>query len=620
MKSNILFLGDRTPDGAQLNFSSYSRLIDLPLDPTWKVDVIVIPLLMTLSSDGARFLQFFLTKNPWVQFILIAAPHVSVSDLEECVNKLPIFKILQSIETTTLETTCIEAIEKSQKIRQNLELESLVKDQHEKLKTLYKELEARIEKRQNLLVESREKSIIANSRWLFILKATEVVQQAESLGEIERSLSEVLQKDLNIHSIRIFSNQQALLFKEQQVNQKRFSIYEAALIRGSEDLPMGAVFFMRDRNQPFKKDDQDFLRKVSEVVSLAIDRLYKLDQAYALKEHWEATFDAVADPVIILNSNFEILQFNAGLATKSGEDISKIKLQKCYKVLFNRNSPCPTCHLGKQFELDYLDSKNSEKTKTYKVFSQSIQSLNEEEKLYVNQYHDITAQLRMQAKIIESARMAEIGTIGSSIAHELNNPLGGMLSFTQLIKMDLDKNDPIYPDIAELENGIKRCRDIIQNLLSFTRNSESEIKTQIDIREVISRSLKIIELQSRSAGITLKNNVNTNDFPKPIYVEGVLGHLTQALQSVLQISLLDNLKYMRSHKTHKAVVEVRLIKTDSTIQIQVLDNGPAIEDRESLNISIARQILRDHHGNLEFFPDQKPFKIAKISLPNPASV
>jgi nitrogen-specific signal transduction histidine kinase len=626
MKSNILFLGDRTPDGAQFNFSCYSRLTDLPLDADWKIDVIIIPLLMVLSMEATKFIHFFLGKNPWLQFILIAAPKTPIHDLEDCTNKLPIFRILENTQIGNLELACLGAIEKSRKMRQNLELEALVRNQHDKLKNLYQELEERIEKRQKILIDARQKSIEANSRWLFILKATAVVQQAESLGEIERSLCEVLGKHLGIVSIRIFSAQQAQLFRAQQSHQKSFSIYEAALIRGSEDVSMGSVFFLKEHASVFKKEDHDFLQKVSEVVALAMDRLYKLEQAYAMKEHWEATFDAVADPVIIINSDYRILQFNSSFAKKSGVPFSEIKLKKCYQLLFHNDKPCSNCSLGKQFELEHPSANiKGNKLNTYKVFSHTIlpTSENEKETLFVNQYHDVTDQLSMQSKIVESARMAEIGTIGSSIAHELNNPLGGMLSFTQLIKLDLLKSDPIYPDILELENGIKRCRDIIQNLLSFTRNSDSEKKILVDLKDVIARSLKIIELQSRSAGIELKSNIHTKinqGSPLPINVLGVLNHLTQAVQSVLQLSLRDNLGFLRSHKQHKGIIEVRLLQTIDEIQIQILDNGPAIEDRDSLNISIARQILRDHNGKIEFFPDQKPFKMAKISLPNPASV
>jgi nitrogen-specific signal transduction histidine kinase len=538
----------------------------------------------------------------------------------ECLNKFPVFNILDNARIEQLELACINAVEKSRNTRQNSELERLVREQHEELKNLYQELESRIEKRQNLLAEARQKSILANSRWHLILKASEAIQQSESLGEIERSLTDILGQELNILSIRIFSQAQASLFKEQQKNQKNFSVYESILRRGIDDTPIGTIFYLRQSLLPFKKDDTDFLQKISEVISLALDRLYKLDQAYALKEHWEATFDAVIDPVIIIDSQYEILQFNSSLVNKTGLPTSAIKNKKCYQILFSKDSPCQNCSLGKQFQLEGNNSPSQNSEKAYTVFSQSIRSTVETQNIYVNQYHDITEQLKMQAKIIESARMAEVGTIGSSIAHELNNPLGGMLSFAQLIKMELKKDDPIYADIAELEVGIKRCRDIIQNLLSFSRNSDSDKKIKVDLREVVSRSLKIIELQSRSSGIDLKNNLNSEANLNPVYVEGVPGHLTQAIQSILQLSLGDNLEYLRLHKTHKGIIEVRLQQNPQEIQVHILDNGPVFSDRNSLNISVTRQILRDHHGTLEFFPDQKPFKLAKISLPNPASV
>src|SRR5690606_2311847 len=121
--------------------------------------------------------------------------------------------------------------------------------------------------------------------------------------------------------------------------------------------------------------------------------------------------------------------------------------------------------------------------------------------VFVNLYHDITKQLKMERQIMESTKLAELGTIGSSIAHELNNPLGGILSFTQLIKMDMSPDHPLYPDIVEMEAGVQRCKEIVQNLLGFTRNPNIDQEDDINLWEVMQRALKIVELQTKSLGV-----------------------------------------------------------------------------------------------------------------------
>ena len=166
----------------------------------------------------------------------------------------------------------------------------------------------------------------------------------------------------------------------------------------------------------------------------------------ALKEQWEATFNSMSDPVVLIDDNYDIIQSNKALEDRLREQGKEQTSRKCYKVLFNRDEPCPGCQRGRNFR-----TQSQGASRTFEVYSQSLVLDSDQPSVFVNLYHDITNQLKMERQILESAKMAELGTIGSSIAHELNNPLGGILSFTQLIKMDMRPDHPLYPDIVEME-------------------------------------------------------------------------------------------------------------------------------------------------------------------------
>ena len=221
----------------------------------------------------------------------------------------------------------------------------------------------------------------------------------------------------------------------------------------------------------------------------------------------------------------------------------------------------------------------------------------------------------MEQKILEATRLAEMGAIGSSVAHELNNPLGGMLSFAQLIQMDLPPQHPFSEDLRDLEVGIKRCRDIVQNLLKFSRNPDQDEKTRVDLRDVVDRAVKILELQSRAAGIEIKITRPAD----PVFVEGFAGYLAQALQNILHHSLQSILDQTKANKGFRGLIEVQVLKSSHEAFVNVLDNGLASETWSTLGLSVAQQILRDHGGILEFLPDQRPFHVAKITLPQKMS-
>ena len=608
--SKVILLGERAPAELATEARFFPRFQDLPSVGNSQFDVLVIPLLMALSTEASKYIHMIHAQNPALQILLVASIGANAKDLEDCINKFPIFSIIESTQVSELDPAIISAMDQALHLRQNQQLENLVREQNDRLKNFHRELEDRVEKRQSFLLEARTKTSVANSRWEAVLKATEIIQRAESLGEIENSLTEILATDMGLTLTRIYFKPQDDLFKDQQKSQKIYSVYHSNLSRGENDNHLGSIFFLRPKEFPFRRDETDFLQKIAEVVSLAIDRLDKLKQTLSFKEQWEATFNAVVEPVIILNENYEVMQSNSAYQKRAENKKNK----KCHESLFGRPTPCEGCHLGQKFRV------NPGNATTYDVFSQPLPSAPDESKLFVNQYHEITEQLKMEKKILETARLAEIGAIGSSIAHELNNPLGGMLSFAQLIKLDLPSEDPLFPDVVELESGVRRCRDIVQNLLGFSRNPASEDWKIIDLREVVTRALKILELQSRSMGVEIR----LSQPEQKVEAEGYFGHLSQALQNVLQFSLQNIFEASQTTKNFKGVIEIQLSENSKLAEIKILDNSPvgaithtADEISGGLGLSLAQQILLDHRGSLELSQDLKPFRVAKITLPRP---
>ena len=264
--------------------------------------------------------------------------------------------------------------------------------------------------------------------------------------------------------------------------------------------------------------------------------------------------------------------------------------------------------MGKNFRLDVSKSKA-----IYDVYSQQVPVEPLQTTVFVNLYHNVTEQVRMERKILESARLTEIGTIGSSIAHELNNPLGGILSFVQLIKADLKKDEPLYEDISSMEEGVRRCKDIIQNLLGFTRDPGIDEESDLDLRDMVERSLKILQLQTKSRGLEIKSLLPD----KPCPFRGHLNLLSQAMGNLLQSSIDSVMEKIQSQKGFQAQIELRLEIKDREYFFTILDNGLGSESTSSLSLSVAGQIIHDSGGQLEFSAQPKPFRLVKFSLPRP---
>src|SRR5206468_1867408 len=147
----------------------------------------------------------------------------------------------------------------------------------------------------------------------------------------------------------------------------------------------------------------------------------------SLKQEWDSTFDAITDPVSIISEDFEVIRVNRSYARKTKLGLENVSGRKCYQILFGKDSPCKGCKLGASFDLG--ETVCSDGTHAHFSVTSHLVPLESGKRRYALFYRDTGEEQRIQRQILESSKMAEIGTIGSSIAHEINNPLGGMIAF-----------------------------------------------------------------------------------------------------------------------------------------------------------------------------------------------
>jgi len=602
----------------------------------FRYPVIALPSENSHAKDALEFLEFANKVSPLSQRVIIQND-TPAEGLRNIINSGSVFRILTSYEDPRFDLTIQEALEEYRLLQQNVKLLQLVNEQNERLKRLTADLEERVEARRKSLDEAKEKLLITNHRVEALHRALVAIHRAGSIIEMERLINEALSGALGLSWTRILFNSQARLNIANGANAGLVAVHSAALMRGKETL--GVIYFARNAEHPFTRDENSFLGQIADAVALAIDRLTKLEQSETLKHQWEATFDAILDPVSLITDDFTVVRINRRFAERSGAEPEKVIGRKCFEALFGRTQPCEGCEVvakGANFRLKparTVGLSGVQQNAIFDVFSQEIQFKPEGRALFVNMYHDVSAQLRFERQILESAKMAELGTIGSSIAHELNNPLGGMLSFLQLIKMDLKGDEPWFADIDEMEKGARRCRDIVQSLLGFTRKSSPDIVETIDLREVIEQALKITELQTRSMGISVIHDVPFD----PVEVRGQFNQMAQALRNFLQNAqeaIAERIKASKDKATkNPGEIKITLRCDGGWNVIEIIDNGagfdPLVAEQifdpmyttkatghnPGLGLTVAQQIIRDHGGSLEISSTKGAGTKAKISLP-----
>jgi two-component system NtrC family sensor kinase len=616
MHASILIVGHPFPDRVEFG-ADHSHSYDQALEvlSVNKYAVLVANDRLSAQSrghvnNGFEFLMKCRNLNSDMQIVLMS-PDASPQELQQVINAVGIFKTIESFDANLLQLAVREALEEYELIKQNQAFLALTQEQNQRLQHLSVLLEEKVKAREEFLVEAREKLLNATRRTEALNRALVAIQKSVSKLEIEQLLNDALHVALGLTWTKILFKGSHYRDHVNNDDTQDLTIFSAPLLRQAELL--GHIYFARSRQKPFSNDEDDFLLQISDAVGLAIDRLMALEAIEELKQEWDSTFDSITDPVSIIDQDYKIIRANKAFAEKSQIPLQDLSEKKCYEALFSRSQPCTNCKLGQSFDLGETHCSNQSSVQ----FSVSSHIVDEKlpRRHFAMFYHDIIDQERMQRQILESSKMAEIGTIGSSIAHEINNPLGGMIAFLQILKSELTVEDKMFTDIVEMEKAAIRCKTIVENLLAFTRKSSSSDMQITRLGELVKLVTNIMELQTRGLGIQIEKLLHDSD----IKVKTDTNQLVQVLVNVMQNSceaLAERLSGGKRQPPPKILIKSGSTESDKLF-IEITDNGTGIPSSDlprvftpffttkdktknpGLGLSVSYQIVKEHEGQME---------------------
>ncbi len=134
-----------------------------------------------------------------------------------------------------------------------------------------------------------------------------------------------------------------------------------------------------------------------------------------------------------------------------------------------------------------------------------------------------------QNQLIRSEKLASIGQLTASVAHELNNPLGIILGYTQIALQDIDPDHPVADYLRTIERQTLRCKRIIGNLLGFARQSEPKAELA-DVRSIVEEALNVIAHELARSRIEVVREF-AEGVP-PIWVD--VGQVQQVFFNIIQ--------------------------------------------------------------------------------------
>ncbi|MCI0496397.1 cache domain-containing protein [candidate division KSB1 bacterium] len=211
----------------------------------------------------------------------------------------------------------------------------------------------------------------------------------------------------------------------------------------------------------------------------------------------------------------------------------------------------------------------------------------------------------MQARVIQTERLASLGQMAAGIAHEINNPLGGILVLSSLTLEDLKNDDPNRQNLEEVVKQTIRCRDIVKGLLQFSRQTETK-KSLIKMNDILNNTLSLIQKQAMFHNIDVEKNFHP-ELPfvmvdESQYQQVFMNIIINAIQSMKEIGTLT-IETLFNEKDNMVVVNIA--DTGSGIPHEIIDKifDPFFTTKEvgkgtGLGLSIAYGIVTRHNGRM----------------------
>jgi len=281
--------------------------------------------------------------------------------------------------------------------------------------------------------------------------------------------------------------------------------------------------------------------------------------------------------------------------------------------------------LTRRVELDQ-DDEIGQLAKTFNKMIESLKLSRDEIEVYNRTLEEkiIQGTLQLeeaQAQLVQSEKMSAIGQLAAGVAHELNNPLGGILGYAQFtlekMKKGQDDSEPsrdvstYIKYLTDIEAQARRCKAIVQNLLRFSRSSHTTDFDDIDVNAVLQDTITFVEHQLHMNQIELTVDLD----PKVPAILGNAGQLQQVFTNLIinamHASPAESTIEIRSHYSRAmgefgGAVELVFHDHGSGISPENVNKifEPFFTTKEvgkgtGLGLSVSYGIIREHGGEIK---------------------
>ena len=246
----------------------------------------------------------------------------------------------------------------------------------------------------------------------------------------------------------------------------------------------------------------------------------------------KAILDGITTTIRLVNENLEILWVNKAGGASVDKSPEEMIGHKCYEFWGDQEQTCANCPAIKTIREKRTSQilRHAPDEKVWDLKAEPVVDHKGNLVGVVEIAHDITDKLRLETQLHQAQKMEAIGTLAGGVAHDLNNILGGLVSYPELLLLQLPKDSPLRKSILTIQKSGEKAAAVVQDLLTLARRGVV-VTDVVNLNNVIAEYLKSPEhenLESYHLGVHIETHLEKDTL-------NILGSSTHLSKTVMNL-------------------------------------------------------------------------------------
>ena len=368
-------------------------------------------------------------------------------------------------------------------------------------------------------------------------------------------------------------------------------------------------------------EDLDILKTVSGYIAVAIEnsRLYGQQKQYTeelalLKEFNESIVESVNVGLLAVDESGRILRCNSPFEQMIGLDREQT-VGRLVEDIFDESFATNLENILGKSRWHLTEIRNAYKLHTYDKGGKSLilnvavaplRSVSNQQTGAIIVLENVSTRVKLEETLQQSEKLSSIGLLAAGVAHEVNTPLTGVSSYTQMLLGMIPETDPKHALLQKMQRQTDRATNIVGNLLNFSRTGGSEEFSEIAINKLLTDTLQLLEPQLRKSRVEIIKDYSDN-LPQ---ILGSGGKLQQVFTNLILNA--------RDAMFESGTIRLRTYAHfDAGIVVEVIDDGQGIPlanlkkvfdpffttkgvgNGTGLGLAVSYGIVQEHNGTIE---------------------